>query len=115
MHAYMLDLHQNKHLISKALLLAADSGGSQVTNWKLSNRQVWLIIPVVVAYGSEVFLVMEMLIVCARANSKVAQTRVPRVLWVLWRAHSTSSFVSGYWMLMRKRQKKANLFVIIFR
>ena len=60
----------------------ADLVTNQVTNWTLSNRQARLIIPVGVAYGSDVPLVMETLTTCARANSKVAQTPPPQVLFL---------------------------------
>jgi len=60
----------------------ADLVTNQVTNWTLSNRQARLIIPVGVAYGSNVPLVMETLTTCARANSKVAQTPPPQVLFL---------------------------------
>ena len=46
----------------------ADLITNQVTNWTLSNRHVRLTIPVGVAYGSDVPLVMETLLACARAN-----------------------------------------------
>ena len=60
----------------------ADLVTNQVTNWTLSNRQARLIIPVGVAYGSNVPLVMETLTSCARANSKVAQTPPSQVLFL---------------------------------
>ena len=56
----------------------ADLVTNQVTNWTLSNRRVRLTIPVGVAYGSDVPLVMETLMACAKANPKVAKyTRTP--------------------------------------
>jgi potassium efflux system protein len=54
---------------------------NQVTNWTLSNRRVRIHIPVGVAYGSDVSLVMETLMTCAAANPKVAKTPVPQVLF----------------------------------
>ena len=52
----------------------ADLVTNQVTNWTLSNRRVRLIIPVGVAYGSDVPLVMETLMACAKDNEMVAET-----------------------------------------
>jgi small-conductance mechanosensitive channel len=43
-----------------------------VINWTLSNRRVRLIIPVGVAYGSDISLVMETLMTCAIECSKRA-------------------------------------------
>jgi small-conductance mechanosensitive channel len=54
----------------------------QVTNWTHSDRSVRLIIPVRVAYGSDVPLVIETLINCATANAKVAKTPEPQVLFM---------------------------------
>jgi len=60
----------------------ADLITNQVTNWTLSNRLVRISIPVGVAYGSDVSLVMETLMTCAAANPKVAKTPVPHVLFL---------------------------------
>jgi small-conductance mechanosensitive channel len=54
----------------------------QVTNWTHSDRSVRLIIPVRVAHGSDVTLVLETLINCATANAKVAKTPEPQVLFM---------------------------------
>ena len=76
----------------------ADLVSNQVTNWTLSNRQVRLIIPVGVAYGSDVPLVMETLKVCAKANSKVAQLRAPQVLFLGF-GESSLDFELRVWIL----------------
>ncbi|MEN8807872.1 MAG: mechanosensitive ion channel domain-containing protein [Desulfobacterales bacterium] len=60
----------------------ADLITNQVTNWTLSNRRVRLIIPVGVAYGSDVPLVMETLIACAKTSSNVAKAPAPQVLFL---------------------------------
>ncbi|MGB5486295.1 MAG: mechanosensitive ion channel domain-containing protein, partial [Lysobacterales bacterium] len=60
----------------------ADLITNQVTNWTLSNRRVRLIIPVGVAYGSDVALVMETLMACAETSSNVAKTPAPQVLFL---------------------------------
>ncbi|MEN8693035.1 MAG: mechanosensitive ion channel domain-containing protein [Desulfobacterales bacterium] len=58
----------------------ADLISNQVTNWTLRNRFARLIIPVGVAYGSNVSLVMETLMECAKSNPKVANHPPPKVL-----------------------------------
>ena len=60
----------------------ADLITSQVTNWTLSNRQVRLILPVGVAYGSDVPLAMETLAACAKGQRWVAPTKAPQVLFL---------------------------------
>ena len=47
-----------------------------------SNRPVRIHIPVGVAYGSDVSLVMDTLMTCAAANPKVAKTPAPYVLFL---------------------------------
>jgi small-conductance mechanosensitive channel len=54
---------------------------NRVTNWTLSDRFVRLIIAVGVAYGSDVTLVMETLMECAMANSKVMRLPEPQVFF----------------------------------
>jgi small-conductance mechanosensitive channel len=54
---------------------------NEVTNWTLSDRIVRLIIPVGVAYGSDVSLVTETLKECAMANSQVLRMPEPEVLF----------------------------------
>lgn len=60
----------------------ADLVTSQVTNWTLTHRQVRIHIPVGVAYGSDVPLVMESLKACASANAKVSKTPEPEALFM---------------------------------
>ena len=57
----------------------ADLISNEVTNWTLTNRQIRLIIPVGVAYGSDVDLVTETLMNCAKTNPKVAKRPEPKV------------------------------------
>ncbi|MGB5620522.1 MAG: mechanosensitive ion channel domain-containing protein, partial [Desulfobacterales bacterium] len=57
----------------------ADLISNEVTNWTLTNRQVRLIIPVGVAYGSDVDRVTETLLNCAKTNPKVAKRPEPKV------------------------------------
>jgi small-conductance mechanosensitive channel len=60
----------------------ADLISNQVTNWTLTNRQSRLIIPVGVAYGSDVPLVMETLKACATVDARAAKTPPPQVLYL---------------------------------
>jgi small-conductance mechanosensitive channel len=76
----------------------ADLVTNPVTNWTLSNRQARLIIPVGVAYGSDVSLVIEALMACAKANSKVAQTPMPQVLFLGF-GDSSLDFELRVWVL----------------
>jgi small-conductance mechanosensitive channel len=75
----------------------ADLVSNQVINWTLSNRRVRLIIPVGVAYGSDVSLVMETLMVCARTSSKVAETPEPEVLFLSF-GESSLDFELRVWV-----------------
>jgi small-conductance mechanosensitive channel len=54
---------------------------NQVTNWTLSNRFIRLIIPVGVAYGSDVTRVFETLMQCAKENPNVRENPEPVVLF----------------------------------
>jgi small-conductance mechanosensitive channel len=54
---------------------------NQVTNWTLSNRIIRLIIPVGVAYGSDVTRVFETLTQCAKENPDVKENPEPVVLF----------------------------------
>ena len=75
----------------------ADLVTNQVVNWTLSNRLVRVVIPVGVAYGSDVALVMEKLLACARANAKVAKTPQPQVLFLSF-GESSLDFELRIWV-----------------
>ena len=60
----------------------ADLVSNQVTNWTLTNRRVRLTVPVGVAYGSDVPLVMETLVACATDHERVSTLRPPEVLFL---------------------------------
>jgi small-conductance mechanosensitive channel len=53
----------------------------RVTNWTLTNRQARSIIPVGVAYGSDIALVMQTLKACALAHPGVLQSPEPQVVF----------------------------------
>jgi len=76
----------------------ADLVTNQVINWTLSNRRVRLIIPVGVAYGSDVSLVMETLMASARGNSKIAEAPAPQVLFLKF-GESALEFELRVWVL----------------
>lgn len=54
---------------------------NQVTNWTLSDRFVRVIIPVGVAYGSDVAQVFETLLKCAKSHPNVVEKPDPQVLF----------------------------------
>jgi len=76
----------------------ADLVSNQVINWTLSNRRVRLAIPVGVAYGSDIALVMETLRESAKDNSKVAETPTPQVLYLNF-GESALEFELRVWVL----------------
>ena len=76
----------------------ADLITNQVINWTLSSRLVRIHIPVGVAYGSDVPLVMETLMGCANANSKVAKVPKPQVLFQSF-GESSLDFELRVWVL----------------
>ena len=83
----------------------ADLITNQVTNWTLSNRRVRLIIPVGVAYGSDVNLVMQTLMACAGANSTVAKTPASQVLFLCF-GESSLDFELRVWVLDAEERMK---------
>lgn len=54
---------------------------NQVTNWTLANRQMRLTIPVGVAYGSDIALVMQTLSEIAEENASVLKKPAPQILF----------------------------------
>ena len=75
----------------------ADLINNEVTNWTLSNRLVRLIIPVGVAYGSDVPLVMEILAACAKDHDMVSSYRSPQVLFLSF-GESSLDFELRVWV-----------------
>ncbi|MDX2499417.1 MAG: mechanosensitive ion channel, partial [Deltaproteobacteria bacterium] len=76
----------------------ADLIANQVINWTLSNRRVRLIIPVGVAYGSDISLVMETLMTSATECSNVAKIPAPQVLYLNC-GQSSLDFELRVWVL----------------
>ena len=75
----------------------ADLVSNQVTNWTLSSRLVRLIIPVGVAYGSDVPLVIETLMTCATTNPDVVKRPAPQVLFLSF-GESSLDFELRVWV-----------------
>lgn len=67
---------------SEMIVPNSDLVSSTVTNWTLSDRQIRVIIPVGVAYGSDVELVTSLLYQVARDNQLVMKTPEPSVLFL---------------------------------
>ena len=82
-----------------------DLVSNQVINWTLSNRRVRLIIPVGVAYGSDIPLVMETLMACASGCSKVAKTPDPQVLFLCF-GESSLDLELRVWVLDAEERLK---------
>ncbi|MGD8529895.1 MAG: mechanosensitive ion channel, partial [Syntrophobacterales bacterium] len=83
---------------SEIVVPNSDLVSYQVTNWTLSNRMARLIIPVGVEYGSDVPLVIETLMECAKANSKVMTKPGPQVLFLKF-GESSLDFELRAWIL----------------
>ena len=76
----------------------ADLVTNQVTNWTLTNRRVRLAIPVGAAYGSDVPLVMETLVACAKDHERLAAFPPPQVLFLNF-GESSLDFELRVWVL----------------
>jgi small-conductance mechanosensitive channel len=70
---------------------------SQVTNWTLAERLSRIGIPVGVAYGSDVPLVMRTIQECAAANQTVLENPAPKVLFVNF-GNSSLDFELRVWV-----------------
>jgi small-conductance mechanosensitive channel len=66
----------------------ADLISGQVTNWTLADRRVRLSLPIGVAYGSDLALVMKTLTECARDHALVLADPEPRVIFSAFGASS---------------------------
>jgi small-conductance mechanosensitive channel len=95
---------------SEVIVPNSDLVSTQVTNWTLSNRFIRIIIPVGVAYGSDVPLVMQTLIECAEANSMVARMPDPKVFFLAFGENSLD-FELRVWIsdVVNRRQVQSEL------
>jgi potassium efflux system protein len=75
----------------------ADLISNQVTNWTLTNREVRLRVPVGVAYGSDVSLVVETILTCAKEQKEVVKTPAPEVLFMNF-GNSSLDFELRVWI-----------------
>jgi small-conductance mechanosensitive channel len=66
----------------------ADLISGQVTNWTLADRRVRLVVPIGVAYGSDLVLVMKTLIECAADHSLVLADPQTKVIFSTFGASS---------------------------
>lgn len=66
---------------AEVIIPNADLVNNPVINWTLSNREIRLHLPVGVAYGSDVPLVLDTLIKCAKAHNAVLSSPAPQVLF----------------------------------
>ena len=79
---------------------------NEVTNWTLSNRRARIIIPVGVAYGSDVPMVIETLMACGKENSWVSETPEPQVLFLRF-GESSLEFELRVWVFNIDHRLKA--------
>jgi len=76
----------------------SDLISNQVVNWTLSDRRARVILPVGVAYGSDIPLVIETLLASAKENSMVADWPEPQVLFMNF-GESALNFELRVWIL----------------
>jgi small-conductance mechanosensitive channel len=75
----------------------ADLVTNQVVNWTLTNRRIRVTIPVGVAYGSNISLVMKTLMECATMNPEVVDRPAPQVLFLKF-GESSLDFELRVWI-----------------
>jgi small-conductance mechanosensitive channel len=92
----------------------ADLINNQVTNWTLTNREVRLCVPVGVAYGSNIALVLETLLGCAKEQEEVLKSPAPEVLFLAL-GDSSLNFELRVWIkdVDRRRQVTSALYLAI--
>ena len=71
---------------------------NQVTNWTLSSRIMRLRIPVGVAYGSDISLVIKTLEACAKGHDGVSATPKPKIIFRSF-GNSSLDFELNVWIL----------------
>lgn len=92
----------------------ADLINNQVTNWTLTNREVRLCVPVGVAYGSNISLVVETILECAKEQQEVLKSPAPEVLF-LDLGESSLDFELRVWIqdVDRRQQVRSALYLEI--
>lgn len=74
--------------LSEIIVPNSDLISQKVTNWTLSNEQSRVVVPVGVAYGSDVPQVLAILKECAGRHPKVLETPAPSVIFTAFGASS---------------------------
>ncbi|WP_461393834.1 mechanosensitive ion channel domain-containing protein [Deferrisoma sp.] len=82
---------------SEVIVPNADLVAGKVTNWTLSTRMVRVVVPVGVAYGSDVEKVMEILRAVGEEHPKVRQDPPPQVLFLAF-GESSLDFELRVWV-----------------
>ena len=82
---------------SNLIIPNANMVNDEVTNWTLSNRRARFDISVGVAYGSDISLVMETLMACAKEHPQVTKKPKPHVLFMDF-GDSSLDFVLRAWV-----------------
>ncbi len=92
----------------------ADLINNQVTNWTLTNREVRLCVPVGVAYGSNISLVVDTLLACAKEQPEVLKSPASEVLF-LDLGDSSLDFELRVWIqdVDRRQQVRSALYLEI--
>jgi len=95
---------------SEVVVPNSDLVSTQVINWTLSHRFGRITIPVGVAYGSDVPLVMQTLMECAEANSMVTRMPTPKVFFLAFGENSLN-FEVRVWIsdVENRRQVQSDL------
>jgi len=84
--------------LSEVIVPNSDLISAQVTNWTLRNRVSRVIVPVGIAYGSDVPLAMKLLSEAAGGNPLVMKDPAPQVLFLAFGA-SSLDFELRVWVL----------------
>ncbi len=74
--------------LSEIIVPNSDLISQKVTNWTLSSEQSRVVVPVGVAYGSDVPLVLTILKECAERHAKVLDTPAPSIIFTAFGASS---------------------------
>ncbi len=93
LRATILQTYDNSEIV----VPNSDLVSNQVVNWTLADRRSRLRIPVGVAYGSDVPLVMQTLLACAEENDLVLKNPAPTVLFVRF-GESSLDFELRVWV-----------------
>ena len=82
---------------SEVILPNSDLITGRVTNWTLDNRHIRIVLPVGVAYGSDLSLVMQTLLDCTKEDQRLMSSPQPQVLFRSF-GDSTLNFERRVWL-----------------